>query len=155
MFEELRVRHDAHAHPLTSKRSTEYYYDFDLMTPREARAVALKLVESMPIEHTKVDFIVAPALGGIVPAYFVADWCDIPAVVIDKQGYVRGGTFTEGSTYLIIDDVVSTYREVERCRTILEGYDYRGTMAYIYRGVGDPREDTIVLARKEPEHAWK
>jgi orotate phosphoribosyltransferase len=137
---------------LTSGRVTEWYYDFDLLTPRQARDISLMLIKAMPYENVKVDFIVAPAVGGIVPAFFVGEWIDKPVVTVDKDGRCRGRTFKPGSTYLIVDDVVSTYGEVDRCKAIFHEHDHRGTMAYIYRGVGDMREDTIVLDRREPEY---
>jgi orotate phosphoribosyltransferase len=138
---------------LTSGRVTQYFYDFDLLTPREAKDLCLMLVKAMPVENVKVNFIVAPAVGGIVPAYFVGEWIDKPVVTVDKDGRCRGRKFKPGSTYLIVDDVVSTYGEVERCRAIFHEHDFRGTLAYIYRGVEDMREDTIVLDRREPEYA--
>lgn len=154
VFEHCREKLDISSQPLTSKRVTEWYYNFDLLTPREARDVALMIVKSMPYHHVKVNFIVAPAVGGIVPAYFVGEWLDRPVVMVDKEGYIRGRTFEPGSTYLIVDDVVSSYGQVDKCLAIFHEYSHQGTYAYIYRGVGDMRDDTIVLDRKEPEHEW-
>jgi len=154
-FDWLKERVDIEACPLTSKRVTEWYYNFDLLTPKQAREVALLLVKAMPLDYVKVNFIVAPAIGGIVPAYFVGEYIDRPVVTVDKEGYIRGKKFEPGSTYLIVDDVVSTYGQVEKCLDIFREYKHLGTIAYIYRGVGDMRGDTIVLDRREPEHEWK
>jgi orotate phosphoribosyltransferase len=150
MFEECRLEGNVE---LTSGRVTKYYYDFDRLTPRQTREVALKLVHEMPIAFTKVNFIVAPALGGIVPAYMVGEWLDIPVVTVEKDGRCRGLQFPQGNSYIIVDDVVSSYGEVDRCIEIFSQYKHMGTMAYIYRGVEDMRSDTIVLDRKEPEYA--
>jgi orotate phosphoribosyltransferase len=136
---------------LTSGKESHVYYNFDKMSARDARAAALKLIGMFPIEWTKAEYIAAPAIGGIVPAAFIASWLDLPMVIIEKSGFIRGHEFLGMPNYIIVDDVVSTYREVDRCQKILQAHECIGVAAYIYRGVEDMRENTIVLDRKEPE----
>jgi len=156
MFEECRLEG---SFTLSSGLASNVFYDFDLLSMREHAAYIEQLLRQMkPVfDWDSVDFIVAPAIGGIVPATFVAFAKDKPLVIVDKGDNLRGPEFSTGN-YLIIDDVITTFGAADRVVAALgKKSNCLGIAAYIFRG---SREDlnkkgfeAYYLARKEQEIA--
>ena len=153
MFEECRLEGN---YTLSSGRASNVFYDFDLLTPVETAQYVEQLVTNIPPEiFDEIDFIAAPALGGIVPGFLVAFAKNKPLVIVDKKGKVRGPEFKTGK-YLIIDDVITSFKAAndviaalgERCTPC-------GAGAYIFRGAWADLEKqhypAFYLARKEQE----
>jgi orotate phosphoribosyltransferase len=76
--------------------------------PRNARAIGAALGERI----RGVEKIVAPALGGVIIGYTVAEALEVPFVFTErKEGQMtlrRGFTIAEGERVAIIEDVVTT-----------------------------------------------
>lgn len=156
MFEECRLEGDF---TLSSGRKSDVFYDFDLLQPREAANYVEQLVNQVPKEiWNTVDFIAAPALGGIVPGFLVAFAKQKPLVIIDKEGKPRGPQFDTGR-YLIVDDVITSFKAANLVRDSLtrssKGLEAVGVCAYIFRGswddLGKQGYPAFYLARKEQE----
>jgi len=153
MFEECRVEGNF---TLSSGRTSDVFYDFDLLAPREAAEYVEQLLRQM--EHVfdwdEVDFIAAPAVGGIVPAFLAAFAKDKPLVIIDKEGKPRGPEFSTGN-YLIVDDVITSFKAANLVVESLPGSNCLGVAAYIFRGTYEDlnKQDftSYYLARKEQE----
>ena len=153
MFEECRIQGDFH---LSSERTSNVFYDFDLLSPREAAEYIDQLLRQMePVfDWNEVDFVVGPAVGGIVPAYLVAFAKNKPLVIIDKGGNTRGPEFRTGN-YLIVDDVISSFRAANNVIEILANCTCIGVATYIFRGsyedLKKQKFNSYYLARKEQE----
>jgi len=158
MFEECRVQGDFN---LSSGRRSSVFYDFDLLSPREAANYvdrALRKFEGS-INWQEIDFVVAPAVGGIVPGFLVSFAKDKPLVILDKQDAARGPEFKEGC-YLIVDDVITSFQAANKARKsmsqISTNLKCMGVLAYVFRGALSDLEKQDVpayyLSRKEQEH---
>ncbi len=152
MFEECRLEGDF---KLSSGRKSPYFYDFDLLSPEETAEYAKRLVDELPKGLLKgVDFIAAPAVGGIAIGFLVAFALNKRLVIIDKDSNPRGTEF-RASRYLIVDDVVTTFQAVQRVEEALGDNQCVGVASFIFRGdlldLMAQEFPTFFLARKEPE----
>jgi orotate phosphoribosyltransferase len=153
LFEECRVEGDF---TLSSGRTSNVFYDFDLLRPREAAEYVEQLLRQMdPVfDWNEVDFIAAPAVGGIVPAFLVSFAKDKPLVIIDKEGAPRGPEFQAGN-FLVVDDVITSFSAANLAIEALPESNCVGVAAYIFRGSWDDlnKQDypAYYLARKEQE----
>lgn len=152
MFEECRLEGDFR---LSSGRQSPYFYDFDLLSPEETAAYAKRLVDELPKDLLDgVDFIAAPAIGGIAIGFLVAFGLGKRLVIVDKDNTPRGTEF-RASRYLVVDDVITTYQAVNKVEEALGDNQCVGAAAFIFRGNLDDLTKqefpTFFLARKEPE----
>lgn len=153
MFEECRLEGDF---TLSSGRKSGVFYDFDLLRPRESAEYIEQMLKQLEgvVSWDDVDFIAAPAIGGIVPAFLVAFAKDKPLVVVDKDNVPRGPEFKAGK-YLVVDDVITSFQAANRVRESLPNSECLGVVAYIFRGSWDDlnKQDypAFYLARKEQE----
>ncbi len=152
MFEECRLEGDF---SLSSGRKSSVFYDFDLLRPRETAEYVEQLLKQIPDGlWDEISFIASPALGGIVPGFLVAFAKQKPFVVIDKEGKPRGPQFDTGR-YLIVDDVITSFKAANSVRAALPGMEAAGVAAYIFRGsrADLDKQDypAFYLARKEQE----
>ncbi len=152
MFEECRIEGDF---TLSSGRKSSYFYDFDLLTPREATRYIQRLYEVIPgVLVDEADFIAAPALGGISPGFLIAFAAEKPLVVVDKEGNCRGPEFKQGK-YIVIEDVITSFKSVNETRVALEDNECIAVGAYIFRGSNEDLRkqdiDAFYLMRGERE----
>ena len=93
--------------------------------PRNARDIGLALAER--IRSLGVQKIVAPALGGVIIGYTVAEALDVPFVFTErKDGAMtlrRGFRIDEGERVVIVEDVVTTGKST---RETLEAVTQQG-----------------------------
>lgn len=145
MFDECKLEGDF---ILNSGKKSTVFYDFDLLTPQELLAYADKLC--VKLQDVEFDFVVAPALGGILLGWIVAGEFGKRLVIADKNGKMRGVEKVEGTRYLIVDDVISTYGTAQEVAKNLPAYSPVGVAAFIFRGkkLG---KSTYVLEHKEVE----
>ena len=90
--------------------------------PRHAKAIGEALAnEIRPLGATK---IVAPALGGVVIGYTVAEALDVPFVFTErKDGAMtlrRGFTIADGESVVIVEDVVTTGKSTRETAEVIE-----------------------------------
>ncbi len=140
---------------LSSGRVSNFFYDFDLLSPKEVAEYVEQLITQIPEEiFEEVDFIAAPALGGIVPGFLIAFAKNKPFVTIDKGGNLRGPQFDTGR-YLIVDDVITSFKAANSVQTALAGMDAVGIAAYVFRGTRADLDKQDIpafyLSRKEQE----
>lgn len=150
LFSECRLEGDF---TLSSGRNSTVFYDFDLLRPREAADYVQRLLSQLEgvVDWDRVDFVAAPALGGIVPGFLVGFALDKPLVIIDKGNKPRGPEFRSGR-YLIVDDVTTSYLAAKRVIAALPLCECKGILCYIFRGdVTKQILPTFYLSRKEVE----
>jgi len=153
MFEECKLKGEF---SLSSGRQSDVFYDFDLLKPSETADYVSQLINQIPVEVLeRVNFIASPALGGIIPGFLVSFAKGFPFVIVDKEGIKRGPHFQSGS-YLIVDDVVTSFQAARKVIAAFPGMQCVGIAAYIFRGsYADLEENKDIpafyLARKERE----
>ena len=84
-------------------------------TERLCRALALKAREAFG----KIDVVVSPALGGIVPGYETARWLGAKAIFVEREAGVfqlrRGFEIAPGARVLMVEDIITTGLSSREC----------------------------------------
>lgn len=92
-----------------------------LMQPRQAEILARALVDER--DREEVDFVVAPALGGLIIGYEVARALDKPFLFTErKNGEMclrRGFSLPKRTCVLVVEDVMTTGGSVRECLRVI------------------------------------
>ncbi len=95
-------------------------------TERVCRALAEKIREAFGA----VDYVVSPAVGGIVPGYETARHLGCKAIFVERENGVfalrRGFTIPEGARVVMVEDIVTTGLSSRECLTSLR--EHAGTI---------------------------
>jgi orotate phosphoribosyltransferase len=95
-------------------------------TERVCRALAEKIQEAFG----SVDYVVSPAVGGIVPGYETARHLGCKAIFVERENGVfalrRGFTVPEGARVVMVEDIVTTGLSSRECLTSLR--EHPGTI---------------------------
>lgn len=85
-------------------------------TERLCKALAEKIRKAVP---GKVDYVVGPAIGGLIPAYETSRHLGVPAIWVEREGgefRLRRFEIAPGSRVVIVEDIVTTGLSI--CETI-------------------------------------
>lgn len=86
-------------------------------TAKLCKALAAKV--SAAIDLDKIDAIVSPAVGGIIPGYETARYLGVPAMYVERENgeFVvrRGFPLTKGMRVLMVEDIVTTGVSSREC----------------------------------------
>jgi orotate phosphoribosyltransferase len=86
-------------------------------TSKLCKALAAKVADE--IDMSKVDAIVSPAVGGIIPGYETARHLGVPAMYVERENgeFVlrRGFPLTKGMRVLMVEDIVTTGVSSREC----------------------------------------
>src|SRR5690606_15305576 len=77
-------------------------------TERLCRALAARIREAVP---GRIDYVVGPAVGGLIPAYETSRHLGVPAIWVEReQGVFRLRRFEiePGARVVIVEDIVTT-----------------------------------------------
>ncbi|MDG4854733.1 MULTISPECIES: orotate phosphoribosyltransferase [unclassified Mesorhizobium] len=77
-------------------------------TERLCKALAEKIREAVP---GRIDYVVGPAIGGLIPAYETSRHLGTPAVWVEREGgefRLRRFEIANGSRVVIVEDIVTT-----------------------------------------------
>jgi orotate phosphoribosyltransferase len=92
--------------------------------PRDAAGVGVALAEKL--RDIRADRIVAPALGGVVIGFTVAQALGVPMVFTErKEGEMtlrRGFRLTGGERVIIVEDVVTTGKSTRETQRVVESF---------------------------------
>lgn len=92
-----------------------------LQHPRNAKAIGEALAKR--IRPIKPDKIVAPALGGLIIGYVVAEALQIPLVFTERKDGVmvlrRGFKIAQGERVVIVEDVVTTGKSTRETADVI------------------------------------
>lgn len=90
-------------------------------TERLCRALADKLRD----RFGRIDVVVSPAVGGIVPGYETARQLGARAIFVERENGLfalrRGFTIEPGERVLIVEDIVTTGLSMRECRDAIAG----------------------------------
>jgi orotate phosphoribosyltransferase len=88
-------------------------------TEKLCRALAIKARSAFG----KIDVVVSPALGGIVPGYETARWLDAKAIFVERENgefkLRRGFTIPAGARVLMVEDIITTGLSSRECLAAL------------------------------------
>jgi orotate phosphoribosyltransferase len=88
-------------------------------TERLCRALAQRIEEA----YGPVDYVVSPAVGGIVPGYETARHLGAKAIFVERENGAfvlrRGFTIPEGARVVMVEDIVTTGLSSRECLTAL------------------------------------
>lgn len=122
-------------------------------TERLCRALAGKIRAGVEGE---IDYLVGPAVGGIIPAYETSRHLDVPAIWVEREGgefRLRRFEIEPGARIVVVEDIVTTglsIRETIACMTKL-GAETLAAACIIDRSAGksDIGRPLIALAEFE------
>jgi len=93
-----------------------------LEQPRDARAIGAALAEK--VRSMNLQRIVAPALGGVIIGFTVAEALDMPSIFTErKDGAMtlrRGFRIAKGERVVIVEDVVTTGKSTRETAAVIE-----------------------------------
>jgi orotate phosphoribosyltransferase len=81
---------------------------FPAQTEKLCRALADKIRRAVP---GRIDYVVSPALGGLIPGYETARHLGVPAVWVEREGgefRLRRFELAPGARVVIVEDIVTT-----------------------------------------------
>jgi len=103
-----------------------------------------------------VDYLVGPAVGGLIPAYETSRHMGIPAIWVERedgQFKLRRFKIPEGARVVIIEDIVTTGLSIRETVTCLQqlGADVRSAACIIDRSAGKADVGVPLVALAEYE----
>jgi len=122
-------------------------------TERLCRALAAKIREQV---KDKIDYVVGPAVGGLIPAYETSRHLKVPAIWVEREGgefRLRRFEIARGSRVVIVEDIVTTglsIRETIDCMRAL-GAEVLAAACIIDRSAGKVSVGVPLIALAEYE----
>jgi orotate phosphoribosyltransferase len=96
---------------------------FVFMDPARTERVCRALAERIRDAFGPVDYVVSPAVGGIVPGYETARHLGAKAVFVERENGVfalrRGFTIPPGARVVMVEDIVTTGLSSRECLAAL------------------------------------
>jgi orotate phosphoribosyltransferase len=117
------------------------------------RALAAKLRAEVPGE---IDYVVGPAVGGLIPAYETSRHLGVPAIWVEREGgefRLRRFEIEKGARVVIVEDIVTTglsIRETVDCMRKL-GAEVLAACCIIDRSAGKADVGVPLVALAEYE----
>ncbi len=117
------------------------------------RALAAKIREQV---NGRIDYVVGPAVGGLIPAYETSRHLHVPAIWVEREGgefKLRRFEIPEGARVVIVEDIVTTglsIRETADCMRAL-GADVVAAACLIDRSAGKASVGMPLVALAEYE----
>jgi orotate phosphoribosyltransferase len=92
---------------------------FVFMDPARTERVCRGLAEKIAATYGRVDYVVSPAIGGIVPGYETARHLGAKAIFVERENGVfvlrRGFAIPEGARVVMVEDIVTTGLSSREC----------------------------------------
>ncbi len=101
-------------------RSPVFYQKaFVFMHPDRTERLCRGLAEKVKASFGKIDVVVSPAVGGIIPGYETARWLGCRAIFTEREDGAfrlrRGFSIAPGERVLIVEDVITTGLSFNEC----------------------------------------
>src|SRR4051812_17562655 len=111
----------------SGRHSDQYVEKFDLLRqPQAAEAACTDLIDALG-NDAGVDIVVGPTTGGILLAFEIARQLGLPAAYAERvsdganeRAFKRGTTFADGTTALVVDDILTTGGSIRETLRALE-----------------------------------
>lgn len=99
---------------------------FVFMDPARTEAVCRPLADKIRATFGEVDYVVSPAIGGIVPGYETARHLGAKAVFVERENgqfaLRRGFDLPKGARVVMVEDIVTTGLSSRECLASIAGY---------------------------------
>jgi orotate phosphoribosyltransferase len=122
-------------------------------TEKLCRALAVKIRNLVP---GKIDYVVGPAIGGLIPAYETSRHLGVPAIWVEREAgefKLRRFELEKGARVVIVEDIVTTglsIRETIACLNAL-GAEVVAAACIIDRSAGKADIGAPLIALAEYE----
>ena len=91
--------------------------------PVRAERLCRALAEAARERFGRIDLVVSPAIGGIVPGYETARALGCKAIFVEREGEEfalrRGFEIPSGARVLVVEDIVSTGKSLRECLAVV------------------------------------
>jgi orotate phosphoribosyltransferase len=92
---------------------------FVFMDPRRTERLCKALAQKIEAAFGKIDYVVSPAVGGIVPGYETARHLNAKAIFVEREEgqfrLRRGFAIPEGARVVMVEDIVTTGLSSREC----------------------------------------
>ena len=92
---------------------------FVFQDPARTEKLCRALAQKAEAKFGKIDVVVSPALGGVVPGYETARWLGAKAIFVERENGVfklrRGFTIAPGARVLMVEDIITTGLSSREC----------------------------------------
>lgn len=99
---------------------------FVFMDPRRTERLCKALAEKVTAAFGRVDVVVSPAVGGIVPGYETARHLGAKAMFVEREDGAfklrRGFAIPPGARVLVVEDIVTTGLSTRECLEAIAGH---------------------------------
>jgi orotate phosphoribosyltransferase len=99
---------------------------FVFMDPVRTERLCRALAERIRARYGVIDYVVSPALGGIVPGYETARALGAKAMFVEREGarfqLRRGFSIPAGARLVMVEDIVTTGLSSRECLAALAGH---------------------------------
>ena len=118
---------DGHFVLSSGLHSNQYVQCAKLLSyPKQAETICASLAEKINNNFKKIDFVLSPALGGIVVGYEIGRQLNVQSIFAERQKdrlILRRGFFIpKNSNVLVVEDVITTGRSALECFEIIKIY---------------------------------
>jgi orotate phosphoribosyltransferase len=123
------------------------------LTEKLCRALAGRIRERVP---GRIDYLVGPAVGGLIPAYETSRHLHVPAIWVEREGgafRLRRFEVEQGARVVVVEDIVTTglsIRETVDCMRAL-GAEVVAAACLIDRSAGKASVGVPLIALAEYE----
>lgn len=122
-------------------------------TERLCKALADKIRAEIP---GKIDYVVGPAIGGLIPAYETSRHLGVPAIWVERENgefRLRRFEIEKGAKVVIVEDIVTTGLSIRETISCLEqlGADVVAAACIIDRSAGKADVGAKLVALAEYE----
>jgi orotate phosphoribosyltransferase len=128
---------------------------FIFMDPARTERLCKALAEKITATFGKIDVVVSPAVGAIIPGYETARWLGARALFVEREAgefqLRRGFRIEPGEKVVMVEDVVTTGLSSRECLAAIRNHpgDLVGAACLIDRsgGKADVGAPLVALAR--------
>jgi orotate phosphoribosyltransferase len=94
--------------------------------PERTARLCAALAEKVKARFGRIDYVVSPAVGGIVPGYETARQLGAKAIFVEREDGAfklrRGFEIPPGARVLVVEDIITTGLSTRECLAAIEGH---------------------------------
>jgi len=135
---------------------------FIFQSPARTEKLCKALAEKIEQQFGKIDIVVSPAVGGIVPGYETARHLKAKAIFVERENgefqLRRGFEIPEGARVIMVEDIVTTGLSSRECIAAIKAHPGKllGAACLVDRSNGEADIGVplvSLLAMKVPDYA--
>jgi orotate phosphoribosyltransferase len=99
---------------------------FVFQDPERTARLCAALAEKVKAKFGRIDYVVSPAVGGIVPGYETARQLGAKAIFVEREDGAfklrRGFEIPAGARVLVVEDIITTGLSTRECLAAIAGH---------------------------------